>query len=59
MAFRCAVVIRGISRPVEVDEMSSIAFMSGNAPVELIPIFCAQSGANKKNKIEGISKNLS
>ncbi len=51
IAFRCVVVMRGISRPVVVDEMSSMAFTSGNAPVALIPIFCALSDAIKKNKM--------
>ena len=51
MAFRWAVVIRGISRPVVVDEISSIALLSGNEPVALIPIFCALSVPTKSNKI--------
>ena len=50
MAFRCVVVIRGISKPLVVDEMSSIAFTSGELPVALIPMFCALTDITKEHK---------
>ena len=38
---RCSVVMRGISNPLVVDEISSIALASGSAPVLFMPMFCA------------------